>query len=47
MIDEGDLEKLATLVLNGDGSRLDGQVSEQAEIQSFLDNVPHYIVSEL
>lgn len=39
------MEKLASLVLNGQGQKLEGFSSEQSEIQSFLDNVPQYMVS--
>lgn len=38
------MEKLAGLVLNGHGDKLDGFKSDHPEIQSFLDNVPAYMV---
>lgn len=38
------MEKLAGLVLNGEGRRLEGFSSDHPEIQSFLDNVPAYMV---
>lgn len=44
LIDNGDMEQLATLVLSGEGNRLVGMVSTQPEIQAFLDNIPAYIV---
>uniref|UniRef100_A0A2A4IUQ4 Arginine kinase n=1 Tax=Heliothis virescens TaxID=7102 RepID=A0A2A4IUQ4_HELVI len=37
------MEMLATLVLNGEGSRLIGRNSRNSELQSFLDNVPTYM----
>lgn len=39
------MEKLATLVLNGDGDKLAGWTAAKPEIQAFLDNVPAYMVS--
>jgi hypothetical protein len=44
IIDGGNMEELATLVLNGDGKRLIGLGSKQPDIQAFLDNVPAYMV---
>lgn len=38
------MEMLATLVLNGEGSRLIGRHSRNSELQAFLDNVPTYMV---
>lgn len=35
---------LATLVLNGEGSRLIGRRSQNTELQAFLENVPIYMV---
>lgn len=35
---------LATLVLNGEGSRLIGRYSDNLELQAFLENVPSYMV---
>ncbi|XP_063697910.1 uncharacterized protein LOC134828816 [Culicoides brevitarsis] len=43
LIESGDMEKLAGLVLNGHGHKLDGFKSDHPEIQSFLDNVPAYM----
>uniref|UniRef100_A0A336LY16 CSON004016 protein n=1 Tax=Culicoides sonorensis TaxID=179676 RepID=A0A336LY16_CULSO len=43
LIENGDMEKLAGLVLNGYGHKLDGFTSDHPEIQSFLDNVPAYM----
>lgn len=45
MVDSGNMEQLAAIVLNGDGARLVGQSSDNPEIQAFLDNVPIYMVS--
>lgn len=45
IIDRGDMEQLAALVLNGEGSKLIGMDAQQQEIQAFLDNVPAYMVS--
>lgn len=41
------MEMLATLVLNGEGSRLVGRRSGNVELQAFLDNVPTYMVSDV
>lgn len=38
------MEMLATLVLNGEGSRLIGRQSRNTELQAFLNNVPNYMV---
>lgn len=46
IIHNGDMQGLANLVLEGQGSRLLGKKSENPEIQGFLDNVPSYIVSK-
>ncbi|XP_037910554.1 uncharacterized protein LOC119651140 isoform X5 [Hermetia illucens] len=43
VIDSGDMEQLAALVLNGEGKKLLGTRSTQPEIQAFLDNVPSYM----
>lgn len=40
------MEMLATLVLNGEGSRLIGRRSQNIELQSFLENVPMYMVRQ-
>lgn len=39
------MEMLAALVLNGEGSRLIGRRSGNAELQAFLDNVSTYMVT--
>lgn len=39
------MEKLAALVLNGDGDQLAGHKAAKPEIQAFLDNVPAYMVT--
>lgn len=44
MVEEGNMEQLAGLVLNGEGDKLVGQKSDNPELQSFLDNVPIYMV---
>lgn len=44
IISAGDMEQLATLVLNGEGRKLMELSSDQPEIQAFLDNVPAYMV---
>lgn len=44
LIREGSMEKLASLVLEGRGNELLGKISENEEIQSFLDNLPFYMV---
>ncbi|XP_052562965.1 uncharacterized protein LOC120418960 isoform X2 [Culex pipiens pallens] len=43
VIETGDMEQLAVIVLNGEGKKLLGQRSELPEIQAFLDNVPSYM----
>ncbi|CAH1378850.1 unnamed protein product [Tenebrio molitor] len=43
MVEAGNMEQLAALVLNGEGDRLIGQTSENPELQSFLDNVQVYM----
>ncbi|XP_058815682.1 uncharacterized protein LOC131679118 isoform X6 [Topomyia yanbarensis] len=43
VIDSGDMEQLAVIVLNGKGGKLLGRRSELPEIQAFLDNVPSYM----
>lgn len=45
MVETANMEQLAALVLNGDGDRLVGQVANNAELQTFLDNVPAYMVN--
>lgn len=44
LVEAGNMEQLAALVLNGDGEKLVGQTSDNPELQSFLDNVPVYMV---
>lgn len=43
MVESGNMEQLAAIVLNGEGDRLVGQTSDNPEIQAFLDNVPIYM----
>ncbi|CAK1580106.1 unnamed protein product [Parnassius mnemosyne] len=43
LINSANMEMLATLVLNGEGSRLIGRRSQNAELQAFLENVPTYM----
>ncbi|RZB40678.1 uncharacterized protein BDFB_001171 [Asbolus verrucosus] len=43
MVEAGNMEQLAALVLNGEGDRLIGQTSDNPELQSFLDNVQVYM----
>ncbi|CAH1638116.1 unnamed protein product [Spodoptera littoralis] len=43
LINNANMEMLATLVLNGEGSRLIGRHSGNSELQAFLDNVPTYM----
>ncbi|RVE49490.1 hypothetical protein evm_005831 [Chilo suppressalis] len=43
LINNANMEMLATLVLNGEGSRLVGRHSSNSELQSFLDSVPSYM----
>ncbi|XP_030761565.1 uncharacterized protein LOC115886514 isoform X2 [Sitophilus oryzae] len=43
IIDSGNMEQLAALVLNGEGERLVGQKCDNQELQTFLDNVPVYM----
>ncbi|KAI5711045.1 hypothetical protein M8J75_013608 [Diaphorina citri] len=43
LIEEGDLEKLADLILEGDGDLLRGKRSQHSEVQRFLTNVPSYM----
>ncbi|XP_064210784.1 uncharacterized protein LOC660320 isoform X3 [Tribolium castaneum] len=43
MVESGNMEQLAALVLNGEGERLVGQTSDNPELQSFLDNVQVYM----
>lgn len=45
MVKSGNMEQLAALVLNGEGEKLIGETSDNPELQTFLDNVPIYMVS--
>ena len=44
LLENGVMEQLASLVLNGEGRRLVGRQSSNPELQAFIDNVPSYIV---
>lgn len=44
LVASGNMEKMAALVLNGHGQKLIGQHSDNPELQSFLENVPIYMV---
>ncbi|XP_028049890.2 uncharacterized protein LOC105835678 [Monomorium pharaonis] len=43
LMDSGNMEQLAALVLNGEGRRLVGRQSGNPELQAFIDNVPAYM----
>ncbi|KAG5684639.1 hypothetical protein PVAND_013859 [Polypedilum vanderplanki] len=43
IINSGDMEQLAALVLDGNGKKLVGRISKQPDIQAFLENVPIYM----
>ncbi|KMY95883.1 uncharacterized protein LOC6735763 isoform X1 [Drosophila simulans] len=43
IVESGDLEQLAEIVLNGEGGSLVGLKSPEPEIQAFLNNVPSYM----
>ncbi|KAM0726055.1 Dynein heavy chain-like protein 2 [Formica fusca] len=43
LLENGNMEQLAALVLNGEGRRLVGRQSENPELQAFIDNVPAYM----
>lgn len=45
LVEAGNMEQLANLVLNGEGHRLMGHTSDDPELQGFLNNVPAYMVS--
>lgn len=45
LVASGNMEQMAALVLNGKGEKLLKQKSENPELQSFLENVPVYMVS--
>jgi len=44
LMENGNMEQLAGLVLNGEGRRLVGRQSGNPELQAFIDNVPAYMV---
>jgi len=44
IIESGDMEQLAEIVLNGEGGRLLNLKCKEPEIQAFLNNVPSYMV---
>ncbi|XP_039309739.1 uncharacterized protein LOC105196161 isoform X2 [Solenopsis invicta] len=43
LLDDGNMEQLAALVLNGEGRRLIKRQSGNPELQAFIDNVPAYM----
>ncbi|XP_026828990.1 uncharacterized protein LOC105283695 isoform X7 [Ooceraea biroi] len=43
LLEDGNMEQLAALVLNGEGRRLVGRQSGNPELQAFIDNVPSYM----
>ncbi|XP_029669389.1 uncharacterized protein LOC115239162 [Formica exsecta] len=43
LLENGNMEQLAALVLNGEGRRLVGRQSGNPELQAFIDNVPAYM----
>ncbi|KAK9881639.1 hypothetical protein WA026_017161 [Henosepilachna vigintioctopunctata] len=43
LIESANMEKLASLVLNGNGDLLEGKTSENPELLAFLENVPVYM----
>ncbi|XP_076180840.1 uncharacterized protein LOC143153464 isoform X2 [Ptiloglossa arizonensis] len=43
LLENGNMEQLATLVLNGEGRRLIGRRSGNPELQAFIDRVPSYM----
>ncbi|XP_072763006.1 uncharacterized protein [Anoplolepis gracilipes] len=43
LLENGNMEQLAALVLNGEGRRLVGRQSGNSELQAFIDNVPAYM----
>lgn len=46
LLENGNMEQLAALVLNGEGRRLVGRQSNNPELQAFIDNVPAYMVNK-
>lgn len=45
LVASGDLEQMAAMVLSGQGDRLQGFTSDDPDVQTFLNNVPAYIVN--
>nr|XP_012228520.1 PREDICTED: uncharacterized protein LOC105675719 isoform X3 [Linepithema humile] len=43
LLENGNMEQLAAMVLNGEGRRLVGRQSENPELQAFIDNIPAYM----
>ncbi|KAK1120949.1 hypothetical protein K0M31_010733 [Melipona bicolor] len=43
LVENGNMEQLASLVLNGEGRRLVGRHSKNQELQAFIDRVPSYM----
>ncbi|XP_024872709.1 uncharacterized protein LOC112455174 isoform X2 [Temnothorax curvispinosus] len=43
LLENGNMEQLAALVLNGEGRRLVGRQTGNPELQAFIDNVPAYM----
>ncbi|XP_073969113.1 uncharacterized protein isoform X7 [Rhodnius prolixus] len=43
LVKSGDMEAMAELVLSGQGASLLGLVSDNPDVQLFINNVPHYI----
>jgi hypothetical protein len=41
------MEKMAEYILNGEGGKLIDRKSQQADVQSFLDNVANYMVNKI
>lgn len=44
LLETGNMEQLAALVLSGEGRRLVGRHSGNPELQAFIDRVPSYMV---
>lgn len=47
LVEAGNMEQLAAMVLNGEGERLIGMNSDNPELQTFLENVPTYMVRKI
>jgi predicted house-cleaning noncanonical NTP pyrophosphatase (MazG superfamily) len=45
LVENGNMEQLAALVLSGEGYRIVGRHSSNPELQTFIDNVPIYMAS--